>query len=111
VFCDLAEDDVAAMNDSGGNKRAGTRGQKAFAWLAIPALLGIILLGLSDWRRLGLGSALGAKEVTIETVSSPSTRLEGYWLNEAQGLVLCFGRIDEWRSVKRHGVGLSIGLG
>jgi len=94
AFCDLAQDDPFAQICGVDNTRAWRRGQRLFAWIAVPALVGIILLGLGDWRRLQPCSALGRAGVRKQTASTPSARLKGYWFSQAEGRVLCFTHVD-----------------
>jgi hypothetical protein len=69
-------------------------GQTIFAWIAIPALLGIILLGVMDMRRVSRTSASPHLADSGAPTSTPSTRLEGYWVSEQHDHMLCFEAVD-----------------
>jgi len=94
AFCDLARDDPVAQLCGRDNTRARTRGQRLFAWIAVPALVGIIVLGLGDWRRLKSCSAFGLGGGREQIPSAPSVRLKGYWFSQEEGRVLCFTHVD-----------------
>jgi len=93
AFCDLAEDD-AVVQRCGGDTWSRRKGQRLFAWIAVPALIGIIALGLSDWRRLRSCSAFGLRGGREQTTFAPLARLKGYWFSPEESRVLCFTRVD-----------------
>ena len=92
---DDAAGPAAAFPDRFPEARPSWRsGQRIFGFVAIPALLLIILLGLSDWRPLP--SRVGRLFAGAEQQSAltPSSRLPGYWVSESGDHSLCFARID-----------------
>lgn len=76
--------------------------QIAFAWIAVPALAVIILLGLLDMRRVRNSSA--APQASEDSTSSgtrqeqsprtPSARIVGYWVSASKDHVMHFGPVD-----------------
>ena len=94
AFCDLAQDEAVDQTCGRDGRRARRRGQRLFAWIAVPALIGIIALALGDWRRLKSCSAFGLRGTRAQTTSAPFARLKGYWFSQAEGRVLCFTHVD-----------------
>lgn len=91
-----AADALIAPQVTSGRKRM-PRNQKIFAWVAIPALLAIIVLALANVRRVSPSSASPRASRQEQRASTPSTRVVGYWVSEEKNHVLHFGEIDPVR--------------
>jgi len=94
AFCDLAEDDAVDQTCGRDGRRARRRGQRLFAWIAVPALIGIIALALGDWRRLKSCSALALRGGREQMTLAPLARLKGYWFSPTESRVLCFTHVN-----------------
>ena len=94
AFCDLAEGEAVVQGRPGNRARIRRRSQRLFGWIAVPALMGIIALGLGDWRRLKRCSAFTLGSARERTTASPLARLKGYWFSRAEARVLCFTHVD-----------------
>ena len=71
-----------------------TRGQSAFAWIAVPALVALILLSLSESFR-PTSSVAGPGEITqAPHGSAVLPRLHGNWASADKGHLLCFVHVD-----------------
>lgn len=85
-----------------GGRHPGRGRQMTFAWIAVPALAVIILLGLLDVRRVRHSSA--APQASEDSTSSgtrqqqssrtPSARIVGYWVSASKDHVMHFGPVD-----------------
>jgi len=93
-LCHLAEDDPVAYLTPAEEQARGSAGQRAFAWVAIPALLALVFLGLSDIRRPPVSSASAPKEARAPHQSTALSRLLGHWVSEEGGDRLYFVHID-----------------
>ncbi|MBN2128028.1 MAG: hypothetical protein JW741_00965 [Sedimentisphaerales bacterium] len=104
AFCELAENDSVLQPCGRDYTRARRRGQRLFAWIAVPALVGIIALGLGDWRRLKSCSAFALGGRREQTTAGPFVRLRGYWFSQAAGRVLCFTHVDPLSGLGKYTV-------
>jgi hypothetical protein len=77
---------------AGRPQRAGSPGQRIFAWLTIPALAAIILLGVKDLTHLRSSSAAGREG--RHWPANSYAWLGGYWVDEHSNDVLYFGYIN-----------------
>ena len=70
------------------------RGQGLLAWIAVPALVALIVLLLSDmWRPAASAAAPGGDGVAVRrSVALP--RLLGKWMSTDKGHLLCFVHVD-----------------
>jgi hypothetical protein len=84
---------VSRARYPGAKPRRGD-GQKTFALVAIPALVLIMLLGLTDWRPPASTLTSSFTRGGRRSMSTPSARLPGYWVSESGEHSLCFSRID-----------------
>lgn len=100
ALCHLAEDELAA--DAVATERPVRRrgSQRLFAWITVPALVALVILGLSDMRRLSDLSASSAKSQRGPHQSGALSRLPGRWVSEDGKDRLYFGHID---AVSRRG--------
>jgi len=89
-----AEGLIAPVVASG--RRQPHRNQRIFAWIAIPTLLAIMVLGLANVRRVSPSSASPQANGQQRT-STPSARVVGYWVSEEKNHVLHFSEIDPIR--------------
>jgi len=78
-------------------RRRPPRNQRVFAWIAIPALLAIIVMGLLGVRRVSPSSASTQRVEQEHRTSTPSTRVVGYWASEEKNQVVHFTPIDPIR--------------
>lgn len=100
ALCHLAEDDVAADLARSTDNRKTVGGQRTFAWIAIPGLVILILLGLSDVRRFADLSAAPAPNRRATHGSPALSRLLGSWLSDDGRDRLYFNHVN---SVSRTG--------
>lgn len=100
ALCHLAEDKLAfdAVATERPVRRRGS--QQMFAWIAVPALVALVLLGLSDMRRLSDSLASPTKSEQELHQSMALSHLPGQWVSEDGKDQLYFGHID---AVSRRG--------
>lgn len=106
ALCHLAENELmadAAVTEHRTQKQAN---QRLFAWIVIPALLALIMLGLSDIRRLAHSSAAIEARRQLTPPAGALSRLLGSWVSEEGAHRLTFTHIDPV-SLKGAGVQFS----
>lgn len=95
ALCHLAESkSVADCSSRGAGRRTGVS-QRLFALIAVPALMAIVLLGLSDLRRLTGLSASPLEAGPGTRGSTMLSRLPGSWESEDGRDQLYVGHVDE----------------
>jgi hypothetical protein len=102
AFYATAEEGQASVRLKGRGKPPRQRSQTVFAWIAVPSLAVIILLGVLDMRRIPYSAASSRSGVqrladlapNEQLNSTPSSRIVGYWVSEARDHVVYFGPID-----------------
>jgi hypothetical protein len=70
-------------------------GQRIFAWIAIPALVAIVAVGLSDLRSVSGPSTASALSSRTSRNSAILSRLSGQWIRGRGSDLLCFIHMDE----------------
>lgn len=93
-LCHLAEGNFVSDAVSASGNRGERSGQRLFAWIAIPALVALIFLGLSDMRRFSNVSASGGRAESPSDGSSVTARLPGRWTSDNGQDCLVFGAVD-----------------
>jgi hypothetical protein len=101
-FYSAAEEEQAGVHLRPRGKPPRRGSQTMFAWIAVPSLAVIILLGVLDMRRVSNSVASPRtaqqphRELTLsqQRNSTPSSRIVGYWISEARDHVVYFGPID-----------------
>jgi hypothetical protein len=91
ALCHLADEEFGATAPT---PEEGRRGQRVFAWIAVPALVALVLLALSDIRRPSESSAAGAWIHQEIHHSAALSRLVGNWASEDGSDVLSFIHVD-----------------
>ena len=94
ALCHLAEDEFVADAEATGQGRRTSGNQRVFAWIAVPALVALVFLGLSDMRRLSGSSAAPTAGAHARYEWAALSRLSGLWLSESDEDRLYFGHID-----------------
>lgn len=97
-----AEDQWTSACVLGRSQQPRRSRKMVYAWIAVPALAVVILLGVLGIRRVSNSSAssqnsrnstmLGAGQE--QPSATPSGRIVGYWVNEHRDHVVCFTPID-----------------
>jgi hypothetical protein len=72
----------------------GARGQGAFAWIAVPALVALILLSLSESYGPAASTAAPGETAAVPYQSVALPRLPGKWASADKGHLLCFVHVD-----------------
>ena len=100
ALCHLTEEEFAA--DAAAIERPVRRpgSQRLFAWIAVPALVALVLLGLSDMWRPSDSSAMPTMSGPPSHQGTALSRLSGQWVSEDGKDRLHFGHID---AVSRRG--------
>lgn len=86
------ESDVASPATAARAQKAGN--QHVFAWIAVPTLVALILLGLSDIRRPADSAAAPAWISEKPQASAALSRLVGKWTSADGKDLLCFVHVD-----------------
>lgn len=94
AFGHLAEDEGGARGPAGYDCRPQRRPQTLFAWIAVPALIGLIALGLNDWRRIDRAAASAAPDRSTQPALGPFTQLAGYWVSDDRSHTIYFRHAD-----------------
>jgi len=94
ALCHLVEDELAVDAVATERPVRGRGSQRLFAWIAVPALVALVFLGLSDMRRLSGLSATPKKGGLGPQQSSVLAQLPGQWLREDGKDRLYFGHVD-----------------
>ena len=94
ALCHLAEDELAFDGIATERLVRGRGSQRLFAWIAVPALIALVFLGLSDMRRFSDLSASPQKGGLEPVQSTALSQLPGQWLREDGQDRLYFGHID-----------------
>jgi hypothetical protein len=94
ALCHLAEHELEADAAVDENRTKKQERQRLFAVIAVPALLALLLLGLSDMRRLADSSgALSTRRQSAPQTGAVS-RLLGSWMSEDGAGRLTFTHVD-----------------
>lgn len=94
ALCHLAENELVAAGSIVGERPRKQRSQRLFAWIAIPALTMLVILGLSDMRRLAHSSAALKDRGALSAQAGATSRLPGSWLSENGTERLTFSHVD-----------------
>ena len=100
ALCHLTEEEFAADAAAIEHSVRRRASQRLFAWIAVPALIALVLLGLSDMPRLSDALASPTKSERGLHQSGALSRLPGQWVSEDGKDRLYFGHID---AVSRRG--------
>ena len=100
ALCHLTEEEFAADAAAIEHSVRRRASQRLFAWIAVPALIALVLLGLSDMQPLSDALASPTKSERGLHQSGALSRLPGQWVSEDGKDRLYFGHID---AVSRRG--------
>ena len=96
------EDRPVSVCRAGHGKQSGYSRQRILVWVAVTALAVLVGMSALDMRRVSKSSAALQTSVTSvlfgtaqkKAQATPSDRIVGYWISEAQDHVMCFTPID-----------------
>lgn len=94
ALCHLAEDELATDAVATETRLRKRASQRLFAWIAIPALLMLVFLGLRDMQSPSSSSASPAAIGQEPQRATALSRLPGLWVSEDGKDQLYFGRLD-----------------
>ncbi len=93
ALCRLAEKEPPSESPSRPRGQSLRPSQRMFAWVTVPLLAVMIILGLMDLRRIRTSSAYPHGAPNRHSVLS-YLWLRGHWISESSGDVLTFGYLD-----------------
>jgi hypothetical protein len=90
----LTDDETRAHGSVGHNGPVRRRRQTLLAGVAIPALIGLIFLAVSDWKRVESAAASQDRGRCAQPALGAFGRLSGYWASDDGSHTIYFRHVD-----------------
>jgi hypothetical protein len=90
----LADDEACGHGSGGHDEPPRRRHQTLLAGIAIPALIGLIFLALSDWQRVKSASASHDRDRCAQPALGAFTQLSGYWASDDGSHTIYFRHVN-----------------